>query len=340
MLSTEVGRVKVKQPLRGVTGGYAGWPTCATWQVPALVPGKAVPAPAERGRERDLVLREIIRIVLHPPQKSTLAEWFETPKGAYVLAWEQGQYDSAVEDVFGFNALQVGLPGINFLRSNRMPQRLHAGLTAGCDVRVEPNLLPFATQSLDLVLLPHVLEFSEHPHDILREAERVLMPEGQIVISGFNPMSLWGLKRKLGRRRPQYPWCGDFIGLLRLRDWLKLLGFELNGGKFGCYAPPFGHAKWLKRFDFMEKAGDRWWPIAGGVYVVRAKKRSIAMRLVKPGWRNGKARVRALAPVARREVIYGPTVRRDRPALKLVECGTLQTRMASAVPRKRDASDD
>jgi SAM-dependent methyltransferase len=278
--------------------------------------------------------------VSQPPKKSSLAEWFGSPKGAYVLAWEQGQYDSAVEDVFGFNALQVGLPEIDFLRSNRMPQRLHAGHGAGCDVRTESNLLPFASQSLDLVLLPHVLEFSEHPHDILREAERVLMPEGQIVISGFNPMSLWGLERTVRRRRPQYPWCGDFIGLLRLRDWLKLLGFELNGGKFGCYAPPFGHAKWLKRFAFMEKAGDRWWPIAGGVYVVRAKKRVVGMRLVGPRWRNGAQPVRALAPMARRAAVRRSAVSQARPALKLIECGTLEPSVARAVPWEREARDD
>ena len=277
--------------------------------------------------------------MLQPPQKSTFAEWFGSPKGAYVLAWEQGQYDSAVEDVFGFNALQVGLPEIDFLRANRMPHRLRAGPVAGCDVRAEPNFLPFASQSLDLVVLPHVLEFSEHPHDILREAERVLMPEGQIVISGFNPMSLWGLERTVRRRRPQYPWCGDFIGLLRLRDWLKLLGFELNGGKFGCYAPPFGHAKWLKRFAFMEKAGDRWWPIAGGVYVVRAKKRTVGMRLVTPAWRNGHARVRSLAPVAQGGSMRHAARYRTPPELRLIECGTLP-QAARATPRKRDAGDD
>ena len=278
--------------------------------------------------------------MLQPLHKSTLAEWFETPKGAYVLAWEQGQYESAVEDVFGFNALQVGLPEIDFLHANRMPHRLHAGRAAACDVRAEPSQLPFASQSVDLVLLPHVLEFSAQPHEILREAERVLMPEGHIVISGFNPMSLWGLKRTVSRRRPQHPWCGDFIGLLRLRDWLKLLGFELNGGKFGCYAPPFGHAKWLKRFAFMEKAGDRWWPIAGGVYVVRAKKRTLGMRLVTPAWRNNNAKVRALAPVARRQAVRKSTARRERPVLKLIECEAMGPTVARVTPQKRDACDD
>lgn len=236
--------------------------------------------------------------MLQPSQKATLAAWFDTPKGSYVLDWERGQFDSAVEDVFGFNAVQIGLAEIDFLRANRMPLRVRLGTEPGCDIGGDPACLPIASQSVDLVVLPHALEFSGNPHQILREAERVLRPEGHIVISGFNPLSLWGIKRAVSRRRDEHPWCGDFIGLLRLRDWLKLLGFELNGGRFGCYAPPFSQTKWLQRFAFMEKAGDRWWPIAGGTYVVRAVKRVHGMRLVKPGWKNGKARANSLAPVA------------------------------------------
>lgn len=239
--------------------------------------------------------------MLQPPEKSTLAQWFDTAKGAYVLEWERQQFDSAVEDVFGYNAVQIGLPEVDFLRANRIALRVVAGLAPGCGLLADPHSLPFASQSVDLLALPHVLEFDADPHQILREAERVLMPEGQIVIAGFNPLSLWGAKRRLGGKRTEYPWCGDFIGLLRLRDWLKLLGFELNGGRFGCYAPPVSQAKWLERFAFMEKAGDRWWPICGGVYVVRAVKRVQGMRLVTPAWKNGGAKVRALATVARRD---------------------------------------
>ena len=233
--------------------------------------------------------------------KSILSEWFETPKGRYVLAWEQAQFDSAVEDVFGFNAVQAGLPGIDFLRESRIPFKLRAGLDDGCGLRAEPAQLPLASQSIDLLVLPHLLEFSSQPHRILREAERVLMPEGSVVISGFNPLSLWGAKRALGWGRNEVPWCGRFIGLLRLKDWLALLGFELSGGRFGCYAPPFSQAKWLQRFGFMEKAGDRWWPICGGVYAVRAIKRTAGMRLVTPNWRDKRAAKKALAPIAQRE---------------------------------------
>src|SRR5512134_1393092 len=189
-------------------------------------------------------------IAVQPPDPSTLPDWLASAKGAYVLGWERAQFDSAVEDVFGYNALQIGLPGIDFLRANRIALRVTAGLAPGCGLRTDPNHLPLASQSMDLVVLPHVLEFDPDPHQILREAERVLRPEGQIVIAGFNPVSLWGLKRKLGGKRTEYPWCGDFIGLLRLRDWLKLLGFELNGGRFGCYAPPVSQAMWLQRFAF------------------------------------------------------------------------------------------
>ena len=172
-----------------------------------------------------------------------LADWFETPKGGYVLAWERGQFDAAVEDVFGYNAVQLGLPGLDFLRESRIPLKVCAELEPGCGLRSQPVQLPLAPQSIDLLALPHVLEFSAQPHAILREAERVLMPEGSIVISGFNPLSLWGAARALGWERRQVPWCGKFIGLLRLKDWLALLGFELTGGRFGCYAPPFSQRR-------------------------------------------------------------------------------------------------
>jgi SAM-dependent methyltransferase len=230
-----------------------------------------------------------------------LSPWFNTPRGRYILDWERSQFDSSVEDVFGFNAVQVGLPEFDLLRQNRIPLKACAGVDVGCTLVAQPWQLPLASQSIDLLVLPHVLEFSSQPHQILREVERVLMPEGSIVISGFNPLSLWGLKRALRLEKNEYPWKGKFIGLLRLKDWLALLGFELNGGRFGCYAPPFGQGNWLDRFDFLESAGDRWWPIAGAVYVVRAVKHTTGMRLVTPPWRERSAKKAALVQVARKD---------------------------------------
>ena len=232
--------------------------------------------------------------------RSSLSGWLSTPQGAYVLDWELAQFDSAVDDVFGFRAVQIGLPEVDFLRQNRIPYRFTLALEPGAAVAADALQLPLASQSVDLVVLPHVLEWHPDPHDVLREVERVLMPEGQVVISGFNTASLWRVRQAFTFHRNGAPWDAKFIGLLRLREWLRLLGFELNGGTFGRYAPPFREQIWLDRFAFMEKAGARWWPVTGGIYVVRAVKRVHGMRVISPAWRQERARRRALAPVSQR----------------------------------------
>lgn len=227
--------------------------------------------------------------------------WLNTPAGAYLQEQEQRLFDEAVSDVFGFNAVQLGMPEMDLLRNSRIPFLFKASQHHGL-VHCDPGHLPFTSNSLDLVLLPHTLEFSENPHQALREAERVLVPEGHIMITGFNPISAWGLRRFVSSRE-SYPWNGRAFSLLRIKDWLELLGFELVGGHMACYAPPCRNPIWLNKLRFMDKTGDRWWPMMGGVYFVTAKKRVIGMRLIRPNW--GKSRLKAgLVPT--------PTQKNDR----------------------------
>lgn len=227
-------------------------------------------------------------------------DWLETPQGRYVLDWEQSKYDQLVADIFGFNAVQIGLPAIDYLRANRMPFRFRCDDRVAATVRADAQFLPFASNSLDLVVLPHVLEFDDNPHQVLREVERVLVPEGSLVVAGFNPFSLWGAKRKLSRRKELPPWRGRYISVPRLKDWFALLGLEPRAGAFGCYAPAVTQEKWLQRFQFLDLAGDRWWPIAGAVYVIQAIKRVPGMRVIMPKWHDRMARAKALIPVAQR----------------------------------------
>jgi len=244
-----------------------------------------------------------------PPDQSA---WFDTPLGAYLLEREREYFDRIVCDRFGYNALQLGLPQFDFLRACRIPLRCRAGNGGVVDLFADPRDLPIASGSVDLVLLPHVLEFTEHPHQILREVHRVLMPEGHVVISGFNPWSLWGFHRLL-RRKYGFPWDGRFINLPRMKDWLALLGLEVIAGQMSGYAPPFRQQKWLERFRFMEAAGDRWWPIAGGVYFLQAVKRVRGVRLIMPKWSDrlspakslvaAPKKVRDREPVAARDVL-------------------------------------
>lgn len=236
------------------------------------------------------------------PTANSLAAWLDTHQGQYLLAREQDYFDRSVADIFGFNAVQLGLPEHDFLRASRMPLRFTAAHEVGAQVLMEMEELPFETGSVDLALLPHVLEFNKHPHQILREIERVLRPEGNVILSGFNPRSLWGLRRAMGAK-VGYPWCGEFITLSRLKDWLALLGFEIVGGRFACYAPPMISPKWLQRCHFMEPAGDRWWAVCGGVYYLHAVKRVPGMRLIKPQWNKGLvSKLMPAAPKLNREV--------------------------------------
>ena len=243
----------------------------------------------------------------------SLAPWFHTPAGAYAQAWEQARLDDLTADIFGYNALQIGLPDFDTLAANRMPNRWvtdtvfqpqdPSGMTTRSAVVVHDFAeLPFATQSLDLVVLPHVLEFAAEPHQVLREVERVLIPEGQVIICGFNPFSTWGLRQTAGRMTGAHflPLHGEFISVPRLKDWLKLLNMEINRGHFGCYAPPCATAKWLDRFAFLEKAGNRWRPYLGALYIVQAIKRVKGMRLIGPAWQKQGARARQAVPVTQR----------------------------------------
>ena len=239
------------------------------------------------------------------------AGWFETPLGQHLLFREQRYFDNAVSDVFGFNAVQVGLPQLDFLRNSRIPLRVTCAVEPSADVRADPMFLPFESQSLDLLLLPHVLEFSANPHQVLREAERVLRPEGRLLMAGFNPRSLWGLARVLQGGERGYPWNGNFLNISRVKDWMVLLGMEVAAGSMCCYRPPINREHWLRRLRFMEPAGDRWWAMGGGVYFLQAVKRVQGMNIILPQWKTPVAQ-RLLSPAAKVINLKQYRVRRER----------------------------
>ena len=271
-------------------------------------------------------------------ESASLTEWLASPQGQYLLRWETAQFDEAVSDIFGYHALQLGFADVDALRSNRMPHqwlavmseqaaRTAAGMTGagGASSRspalvVDAEALPFSAATLDLLVLPHTLELSRDPHAALREAERVLLPEGRVVITGMNPNSLWGFRqsrahfyrsviRRVGHQREVddsfLPGAGQAmasIGFWRLRDWLQLLGFEVEFARFGGYVPSFESQKWLKRFAWMDTLGPRWWPIFGAMYCVVAVKRVRGMRLLEPVRKPRKGVAAAPAAVASKDI--------------------------------------
>lgn len=278
-------------------------------------------------------------------EDARLAEWLASPLGRYLLQWETVQLNEAVSDIFGYHALQLGFPQLDALSSNRMPHQWLAvtseqaaqttasvtgvggAIARGAALVADAEVLPFGAASLDLLVLPHTLELSRNPHAALREAERVLVPEGRVVITGINPNSLWGFRqsrahlyrRVLKRFGKQMtgedsflPGAGQTMGSIgywRLRDWLQLLGFEVESARFGVYAPSFASQKWLNRFVWMDTLGPRWWPIFGATYCVVAVKRVRGMRLLEPVRRPRKAMASAPAAVASKDITTRRTPR-------------------------------
>lgn len=259
---------------------------------------------------------------------ASLTDWLTTPPGRYLLAWETAQFDQAVTDIFGYHAVQLGFPQLNALCNNRMPHRwlaidtllpLKRGESAAVSDSgrapsfvANPSALPFAQGSLDLLAMPHTLEMSRDPHAALREAERVLMPEGRVVITGLNPTSLWGFRQSRSRwyqrsrpndvlALPFLPGAHQMIGYWRLRDWLQLLDFEVESARFGGYVPSFASQKLLDRFSWMDTLGQRWWPIFGAMYCVVAVKRVPSVRLLEASWKSRKSVAVAPAAVASKD---------------------------------------
>lgn len=223
-----------------------------------------------------------------------LRDWLATPPGRYLAAWEQAQFDEAVADVFGYHALQLGLPEIQALQGNRMPRRWLALPQGGekCDLMADFEALPFKENSLDLVVLPHTLELSADPHATLREVARVLVPEGRVMICGLNPFSFWGLRqrrarlyRRLGAGELYLPAAGEFINYRRMRDWLRLLSFEVESSRFGLYRPAVRSQAWLDRMRWLDGVGERWWPIFGAAHFIVAVKRVRGMHVLPADWK-------------------------------------------------------
>jgi SAM-dependent methyltransferase len=214
-----------------------------------------------------------------PDLSAALSEWFDAEPGGELLAAERRLLGHVLPDLFGYHALQLGQPApANMLEASRIRHRLVAdeqpqpveGLSR---FHARPDSLPLPADSIDVVLLHHLLDVCTNPHAVLREACRVLLPEGHLVIVGFNPWSLWGLWRLFRLPWSSTPWLRRALSPQRMSDWLSLLDFEVVGVESAYFLPPVKAAMVRKRLGWMEALGSRYWSQGGAAYVVLARKR-------------------------------------------------------------------
>lgn len=230
------------------------------------------------------------------------ANWFDGPLGGRVLREEAALAQLALDDVFGFELLQVGGwgPARHLLDSARTQHTtlLAPDPAAGVSLCAPLTELPFASDSIDAILLPHTLELVEDPYAVLREAERVLCAEGCLLICGFNPWSGWGVRRLFGQffRRPPFPpQTRRLLAERRLRDWVALLDFEV-ADVYG-YLGPLPMAGRARNLDApsAEPRYRRRPALATGGYLLKARKRVQTLTMVRPKRRS---RQRVLVPAA------------------------------------------
>jgi SAM-dependent methyltransferase len=211
-----------------------------------------------------------------------MRQWWKSPLGQYVLTQEKNALQTLSRHFYGYFHLQI--EGIE----NILPQVAHPNkqtlMAEQAELNGEAECLPFKCYSVDNLLLPHVLEFSSDPHQVLREAERVLVADGSLILCSFNPISLWGLRRLFSWKNAP-PWKGHFFTQARLKDWLSLLNFEVVASEKILFCPPVNKANWLKKLVFMDRWGTRFWTLFGGATILVATKRTIPLTPIKLAWR-------------------------------------------------------
>ena len=224
-------------------------------------------------------------------------DWLKTALGEALLQQESRVVEEALDGIFGEHCLQLGLWGDNrtFCRFSRTQHCSLIAETADGEPSAVADLhrLPVENDSVDAVLLPHTLDYSDRPHAILREVDRVLRSNGHVVVLGFKPIGLWGLRRLIpGAGMP--PGADHLISDRRLRDWLKLLDMRIQCASRYFFRWPLpgnkarGSSKW-------ERRGQAWWPELAACYMLTAHKRVSTLTPVRPLWRRQRQVVTGLA---------------------------------------------
>lgn len=217
----------------------------------------------------------------------SMTQWFQSCLGNLMLEAEQLALDQYLPTIYGYHLVQLG--GINryqyqhcIIRDKILVTDQHAKQDFDGSIITSSFLeLPFQEESVDLFVMPHVLEFSKTPLKIINEIYNILIPGGKVIILGFNPISLMGLAKTFRLKNDDFPWSSRFHSVSRIKNWLQNSGLVTLDHKSFCFLPPVQNPKWIKRFNFLETIGSLIWPFWGDVYVLLAKKEAIPVNPIK-----------------------------------------------------------
>lgn len=225
--------------------------------------------------------------------------WFNQALGRCLLESELALLGQVLPNLFGYHLVQLGnVWRQDLLAGSRISHKLIVQLEADeeatqnrADLIADGDALPLVADGIDVVLAPHVLEFTANPHKLLREIERVIIGDGHLILIGFNPWSLFGLWQGCLAWRKVPPRCGHFYGLAKVRDWLSLLDFEIVRSEKFFYRPPLKNSRFLQKLSFMETLGRHCWSYFASAYLVVAQKRVIPLSPARLRWHTRRSMI-------------------------------------------------
>ena len=230
------------------------------------------------------------------PVFDEIADWFSTPLGQYVLMTEEALLDQLLPEIFGYHLAQLSVQDRRLYQSSTIQNKFSISMekTANSGVVAAPVSIPLASDSVDVVLLHHLLDYTQSHQNVLREISRITMPMGHVVIVGFNPVSVWGLWRTLARLRGRAPWNGALLRPGRLMDYLNLLDFKIDRAQYAIYGLPV--ARWSDNVnDYSQGVSRRLNLPVGSVYVIVAQKQVAKKKTFRPVWPSHPAFARLTA---------------------------------------------
>ncbi len=212
--------------------------------------------------------------------------------GHTLLDAEEKQLLGLLDKHYGKHALLIGVSHqLRLLNASKIPCHslisplMSKGKIPGF-IEGDYHELPILTGSIDLVMLPHTLEFIDNPRQLLAEACRIIKPEGLIVVTGFNPYSMWGLTKLLARDKKAIPWSANFIHFNKIKSWLQLADFEMEKHQSTLFRPPIQSQGLYQKLHFLEYIGNKCLPIFGGVYVLIARAKVIPLTPIRLKWKQ------------------------------------------------------
>ena len=222
----------------------------------------------------------------------SMRQWLQQPLGQYLLKGLNNNLTPLLSKVYGYRMLLMGEPeffktvNTSFIKNKILLHPYPEVVDSFASISSRLDMLSIACDSIDVVYLPHSLELVQNPHEVLREAYRVLAPEGHLIVAGFNPFSLWGIIRVFARFTNKAPWILNTVGVPKLKDWLALLGFDIDKTSYYGFNLPINNTSYLKKtigFDSVISQLDL--PICN-CYIVTAQKRVLPLTPIKPRFKT------------------------------------------------------